>query len=55
MLAEELKPPKRAINSLHNWVEQMKREREKKGIRTGLTFPKGSCEGEKEPTSWETT
>ena len=28
-LAEELKPPKRARNSLHNWVEQKKREREK--------------------------
>ena len=34
MLAEELKPPKRARNSWHNWVEQKKnRERERKGIR----------------------
>ena len=33
MLAEELKPPKRARNSAHNWVEQKKkkeREREKR-------------------------
>ena len=31
MLAEELKPPKRARNPPHNWVEQTKkREREKR-------------------------
>ena len=31
MLAEEMKPPKRARNSWHNWVEQKKkREGEKR-------------------------
>ena len=53
MLAEELKPPKRARNSWHNWIEQKKKERERKGIRAGIAFPRGSCEREKEPTSWE--
>ena len=32
-----------------------KREREREGIRMGLALLKGSCEGEKEPTSWEAT
>ena len=54
MLAEELKPPKRARNSWHNWAEQ-KKKRERKGNQDGLAFPRGSCKGEKEPTSWEAT
>ena len=44
MLAEEFKPPKRARTPPHNCVEQKKKERERKGIRTGLEFLKGSCE-----------
>ena len=32
-----------------------KKKRERKGIRMGLAFPRGSCEREKEPTSWEAT
>ena len=54
MCAKELKPPKRARNSWHNWVEQ-KKKRERKGIRTGLAFLRGSREGEKKPTFWEAT
>ena len=38
----------------HNCIEQ-KKKRERKGIRTGLAFPRGSHEGEREPTSWEAT
>ena len=54
MLAE-LKPPKRARNPRHNWAEQKKKkkEREKKGIRSGLAFRRESYEREKEPTLWE--
>ena len=52
MLVKEHKPPKRARNSWHNWVEQ-KKERDRKGIRIGLAFLRGNCESEKEPTSWE--
>ena len=56
MLAEELKPPKRARNPQHNWVKQKKKkEREKKIIRTGLAFLRGKCEREKERTAWEAT
>ena len=40
MLVEELKPPKRARNSSHNWVKQKKKERERKGIRMGLVVKK---------------
>lgn len=45
MLAEEIKPPKRSRNPPDNWVEQKKKkkEREKKGIRMGLAFLRGSC------------
>lgn len=32
-----------------------KRERERKAIRTGLAFLRGSSEGEMEPIPWEAT
>ena len=35
MLAEDLRPPKRARNPVHNWEEQKeKREREREGERS---------------------
>ena len=56
MLAEKLKPPKRARNPPHNWVEKSRRrERETEGIRTGIALLRGSCGREKEPTPWEAT
>ena len=41
MLAEEIKPPKRAINAPHNWVEQKKKkgERERRN-QDGTSTPK---------------
>ena len=49
MLAEKLKPPKRARNPPHNWVEKSRRrERETEGIRTGIALLRGSCGREKE-------
>ena len=45
MLAEDLKPPKRARNPPHNWVEQKeKKKRERKGIKMGPALLRGSCE-----------
>ena len=50
ILAEELKPPKRVRNSWQRKEkEQKKKERERKGIRMGQAFPRGSCEGERQP------
>ena len=45
MLADELKPPKRARNPPHNWVESKEKiegEKGKKGIRMGASLPRGS-------------
>ena len=57
MLAADLKPPKKVRNPPHNWADQKekkkKREREK-GISMGLALLRGSCEREKESTSWLT-
>ena len=40
MLAEELKPPKRARNPQHNWVKQKKKkERERKSNQDGTGIP----------------
>ena len=36
-------------------TEEGKAERERKGIRMGLVFLRGSCEGEKEPTFCKTS
>lgn len=55
MQAEDHKPPKRARNHSHNWVEQKeKRERRRnKGIRMGPVILRGNCEKGKEPAPWE--
>ena len=51
---EDLKPPKRARNPPHNWVEHKEKKRER-GIRMGAALLRGNCEREKEPTPWEST
>ena len=57
MLAEELKPPKRARNPPHYLAEQKrKRERERdKRNQDRTSTLRESCEREKEPTPWEAT
>ena len=47
MLAEELKPPKRVINSWHNWVEQKKKSERKN--QEGTSIP------EREVWRWKGT
>ena len=54
MLAENLKPPKRARNSWHNQVEQKKKEREKESGQDSLSWEgagkeKGNPHPEKQP------
>ena len=53
-LAGELKPPKKH-KTLDITGRTKEKKTERKGIRMGLTFLRGSCEGEKEHTSWEAT
>jgi len=48
----ELKPPKKARNSPHNWVEQKEKKREKRE-KKGPALLRGSCERGKESAPWE--
>ena len=55
MLSEDIKPPKKARNSPHNWVEQKGKRREREGIKTGIALLRQSFKRRKEPTPWEAT
>ena len=61
MLAEDLKPPRRARNPPHNWVEQKgkrekkKRKKKKKRIRTRPALLRGDYERGKESTPRKAT
>ena len=46
------KPPKRARNPPHNWLEEREKRKRK---RMGIALLRGSCERGKEPTPWEAT